>query len=729
MKEEDIELFNTYNETKASIVERLIRTLKTKMWCYFTAQKTMWYVDMLPDIVYSYNHSVHRSIKMKPADVTTENEKEVWHTLYDDHKIVKNIKYKFKIGDQDLDSEELKGTFYEKELQKIIKKDNVYEVEKILKKRGQGKNVHYFVKWLGREHIMSGTHFYLTRPSNVSLDVFPDNKTSDYHVQLPQSINLNRNWEVGMYSISYPHRWYTFKNNAEFYYDDGSGFFPVTLASYGHYEHVQALLDSMNAFLKKYAGNDNINLTYSSQTGKVTGYGGKTVTISTTGESPHTADLNIFSTIYTYCNIVQPQTVGNTNAQLLPVKGKYGDIVTKTFTNVQYIPVQTKSFENVEILLRNDTGDPVPFERGKEAAKARAMEAANTAKGKAISKLQGQTDVARAESEQHVKRERHQRPPPDVDRPRNGKQLKTYSAKNMNFVHSRSQECAKSKLDLFSVPPTQISLEKGHWIDHQPVASLANGGAFTFLSPGTEDYVDLARTILVIRAKVTKANGTNLGANEKVGVVNNLLHSLFKQVDVFLKGKQVTQATSTYAYSGNPSQLQSLRKRFPAYRRPVLQAYGSGFVPKTLVFGLVDGDTFNSALKKNLFNFKPSMEKQAINGEEIPFKPMKLSFGAAPQYIEAFSTMFSGTGKMYHNTGNDISRSEFPNGYAIYAFDLTPDMCGASTHFNVVQRGNLAIDIQFSAAPAAAASLVCYGEFESTVHIDSERNVIYDYSG
>jgi hypothetical protein len=62
-------------------------------------------------------------------------------------------------------------------------------------------------------------------------------------------------------------------------------------------------------------------------------------------------------------------------------------------------------------------------------------------------------------------------------------------------------------------------------------------------------------------------------------------------------------------------------------------------------------------------------------------------------------------------------------------FDLTPDMCGASPHFNVVQKGNLAIDIQFSVAPANAASLICYGEFENTVHIDSERNIVYDYSG
>ena len=99
-------------------------------------------------------------------------------------------------------------------------------------------------------------------------------------------------------------------------------------------------------------------------------------------------------------------------------------------------------------------------------------------------------------------------------------------------------------------------------------------------------------------------------------------------------------------------------------------------------------------------------------------------YGNNPKYIEAYTTLFSGTGKMYYDVGNDISREEFPNGYAIYAFDLTPDMCSSADHFNTIQRGNLAVDIRFSNAPAAAASLVCYGEFENTIHIDSERNVI-----
>ena len=100
----------------------------------------------------------------------------------------------------------------------------------------------------------------------------------------------------------------------------------------------------------------------------ILGFGGKDVMLKKTTESPYVADLTTVSTIYVYCDIVQPQIVGDTSAQLLksiPVEGTFGDIITKTLTNIQYVPIQRKLFEDVEILLRSDTGDPVPFERGK----------------------------------------------------------------------------------------------------------------------------------------------------------------------------------------------------------------------------------------------------------------------------------------------------------------------------------------------------------------------------
>ena len=42
-----------------------------------------------------------------------------------------------------------KGTFYDKELREVVKDDDVYEVEKILKRRGRGSKVQYLLKWLG----------------------------------------------------------------------------------------------------------------------------------------------------------------------------------------------------------------------------------------------------------------------------------------------------------------------------------------------------------------------------------------------------------------------------------------------------------------------------------------------------------------------------------------------------------------------------------------------------
>ena len=76
--------------------------------------------------------------------------------------------------------------------------------------------------------------------------------------------------------------------------------------------------------------------------------------IKKTTESPYTADLTTVSTIYVYCNIVQPQIAGDTSAQLLksiPVQGKFGDIIAKTFINIQYVPIRTESFKVVEVLL------------------------------------------------------------------------------------------------------------------------------------------------------------------------------------------------------------------------------------------------------------------------------------------------------------------------------------------------------------------------------------------
>ena len=70
MKINNIKKYSTYNKGKSVVAERFIRTLKNKTFKHMTAVSTNVYFDVLDDIVNKYNNTVHRSIKMKPIDVT-----------------------------------------------------------------------------------------------------------------------------------------------------------------------------------------------------------------------------------------------------------------------------------------------------------------------------------------------------------------------------------------------------------------------------------------------------------------------------------------------------------------------------------------------------------------------------------------------------------------------------------------------------------------------------------
>jgi len=69
-------------DLKASVVERFNRTLKTKMYRYFTHANTQRYVDVLDDLVHSYSNTYHQSIGMAPVEVGPHNENDDRARLY-----------------------------------------------------------------------------------------------------------------------------------------------------------------------------------------------------------------------------------------------------------------------------------------------------------------------------------------------------------------------------------------------------------------------------------------------------------------------------------------------------------------------------------------------------------------------------------------------------------------------------------------------------------------------
>ncbi|KAK7087759.1 uncharacterized protein F54H12.2-like [Littorina saxatilis] len=119
----------------------------------------------------------------------------------------------------------------------------------------------------------------------------------------------------------------------------------------------------------------------------------------------------------------------------------------------------------------------------------------------------------------------------------------------MALAHPQSCESVHTGLDLFSVPPTQTAVQEGMFVENHPLATLAPGAPIEFtISGATSEYLDLSNTYLHVRAKITKADGTNLDADSPVAPVNYWLHSLFSQVDISLNDTLVTNSENTYPY-------------------------------------------------------------------------------------------------------------------------------------------------------------------------------------
>ena len=189
LHEWNITLYHTNSKVKAALAERFNRTLSARIGRYLTAHNTRKYVDVLQDLCASYNRSFHRSIQMRPIDVSGEERIQQIKLRFSGlHNVGrKSEKPKFKPNDlvrisknrmhfeksnipswseeiftiqeqkhsdprtyklTDYNGEMLEGLFYDSELQKVTQPTK-YLIERIVKTKRSKKGLHYFVKWLG----------------------------------------------------------------------------------------------------------------------------------------------------------------------------------------------------------------------------------------------------------------------------------------------------------------------------------------------------------------------------------------------------------------------------------------------------------------------------------------------------------------------------------------------------------------------------------------------------
>ena len=110
--------------------------------------------------------------------------------------------------------------------------------------------------------------------------------------------------------------------------------------------------------------------------------------------------------------------------------------------------------------------------------------------------------------------------------------------------HARSAGVRNPYLNMFKVPPTDLSMSSRRFVRINPFNVGIN--PVTFQVDPQEDFIDLKESYFEVEFTAKKDNNTNLLAADVMGLVNNLAHSLFKQINVRLNGTLISPQTDTY---------------------------------------------------------------------------------------------------------------------------------------------------------------------------------------
>ncbi|KAI1287884.1 hypothetical protein HDE_09787 [Halotydeus destructor] len=149
----------------------------------------------------------------------------------------------------------------------------------------------------------------------------------------------------------------------------------------------------------------------------------------------------------------------------------------------------------------------------------------------------------------------------------------------MSAIHEMSSVATLSEFDLFGVPPTQISVTTTRETEHRPLSVLNSRSPIEFhLNPSLSEYILMSETYLRMGIRIKLVN-TTTGATAPVGEydrcqpVQNILHSMFKSIEIMLGNKLITLAPQNYAYR---AYLETLLGYAVGAKQSYLKASGHG---------------------------------------------------------------------------------------------------------------------------------------------------------
>ena len=257
------------------------------------------------------------------------------------------------------------------------------------------------------------SQFYLTLPSNSFMEYYPENTVANFKTRLANPISLEGDWDVALYEIQYKRLWYTIN------YEDThityryklppiASFIPegpnkprelaILNIPQGYYNTIDEIVKTLDTIFEQFksnSGRDNApTFGYNNRTKKIfinlhhgdrKSFKPKLAAILGITDNPSNPiycksekvkwnadeifDLDrSINSLYVFCDILEHIPVGDVVASLLRVigvTGKQGDTIRKTYDKPMCVPVGMKNFDSIEIDIRTDTGESVPFQYGK----------------------------------------------------------------------------------------------------------------------------------------------------------------------------------------------------------------------------------------------------------------------------------------------------------------------------------------------------------------------------
>ena len=95
-------------------------------------------------------------------------------------------------------------------------------------------------------------------------------------------------------------------------------------------------------------------------------------------------------------------------------------------------------------------------------------------------------------------------------------------------------------------------------------------------------------------------------------------------------------------------------------------------------------------------------------------------------HLQGYMSLLEGTSHLFKDCTLDLQAFlDFPHGYAVYCFDITPDHANRA-NFNLIQQGNLSLELKLAKAHTKSITLVCYLEYEGLLTIDHTGAVTYE---